>query len=375
MTTLSVLPGVGRLEAAPVLPQPGFFQRRLPVLIILSSFIFLTLPLAILGLAHPDLLDRWHIGQAYVAVLGTTHFVLTLTIYLQGSNLRYFSSSWKNRAVYFLIPIGIFVFFDVYRTLQLALAFPLIDGVFRLGIRMFDFQHFGRQNYGVLQLFKGRVRLPFPAWMRRAESAYFFGLTALLMLTFLYDGRFDASRPSTWAVLVFVAGALLIVVCGFFHVWRRSEQRAALLPTLAYFLLQSGSAALAIYSSSLYVLCLAMHYVEYHVIMIPRCFHSRLDERSRLDRVFASVRHNRVAFYLGLLLLGVVASSLTWMAMGYMIATVQQAPAQSYLALISIFDGLFVFHYFIEAFIWRFSEPYYRQTLGPLYFGPSTTRR
>jgi len=26
-------------------------------------------------------------------------------------------------------------------------------------------------------------------------------------------------------------------------------------------------------------------------------------------------------------------------------------------------------HYFVEPFIWRFSEPYYRQTLGPLYFG------
>ncbi|MDP9324256.1 MAG: hypothetical protein M3P13_11530 [Acidobacteriota bacterium] len=37
--------------------------------------------------------------------------------------------------------------------------------------------------------------------------------------------------------------------------------------------------------------------------------------------------------------------------------------------LFALFDGLFVFHYFVESFIWRFSEPYYRQTLGPLYFG------
>ena len=25
---------------------------------------------------------------------------------------------------------------------------------------------------------------------------------------------------------------------------------------------------------------------------------------------------------------------------------------------------------FVEMFIWRFSEPHYRQTLGPLYFAP-----
>jgi hypothetical protein len=374
MSTLSVLPRVNPLAASPPRSQIGFFQRRLPIFVILSSFIFLTLPLAILGLTQPGLLDRWHIGQAYIVVLGTTHFVLTLTIYLQGSNLRYFSSTWKNCALYFLVPIGIFVFFDLYRALQLAIAFPLIDAVFRLGIRLFDFHHFGRQNYGVLQLFKGRVRLPFPAWMRRAESAYFFGLTGLLMMTFLSDGRFNPTRPSTWAILGFVVSALLIVVCGFVQAWRRSEKRAGLIAPVAYFLLQSLSAAMAIYSTSLYLVCLAMHYVEYHVIMIPRCFHSRLDSQSRLDRVYGALRRNRFVFYLVLLLLAAVASSLTWMAMGSMIAIVRRAPAQSYLGLISIFDGLFVFHYFIEALIWRFSEPYYRQTLGPLYFGQPSRR-
>jgi hypothetical protein len=46
----------------------------------------------------------------------------------------------------------------------------------------------------------------------------------------------------------------------------------------------------------------------------------------------------------------------------------RQMPSSS-LVLFALFDGLFVFHYFVESFIWRFSEPYYRQTLGPLYFG------
>ena len=43
-------------------------------------------------------------------------------------------------------------------------------------------------------------------------------------------------------------------------------------------------------------------------------------------------------------------------------------PASQYTALVALFNGLFVFHYFVEMFIWKFSEPHYRQTLGPLYF-------
>jgi hypothetical protein len=39
--------------------------------------------------------------------------------------------------------------------------------------------------------------------------------------------------------------------------------------------------------------------------------------------------------------------------------------------LLALFDGLFVFHYFIEALIWKFRNPFYRATLGPLYFGPA----
>ena len=39
-----------------------------------------------------------------------------------------------------------------------------------------------------------------------------------------------------------------------------------------------------------------------------------------------------------------------------------------YLALIAVFDGLFVFHYFVEMFVWRFSDPHFRRELSGLYF-------
>ena len=45
----------------------------------------------------------------------------------------------------------------------------------------------------------------------------------------------------------------------------------------------------------------------------------------------------------------------------------------SYLILIALFDGLFVFHYIIET-ICKFSQPHHRQILAPIYFGPAAPK-
>jgi hypothetical protein len=39
--------------------------------------------------------------------------------------------------------------------------------------------------------------------------------------------------------------------------------------------------------------------------------------------------------------------------------------------LIALFDGIFVFHYFVEMFIWKFSDPHFRKMLAGLYFTPA----
>jgi len=52
----------------------------------------------------------------------------------------------------------------------------------------------------------------------------------------------------------------------------------------------------------------------------------------------------------------------------------QDDSTSPYLVLIAIFDGLFIFHYFIESLIWKFSDPFYRKSLGPLYFGQKVSQ-
>jgi hypothetical protein len=360
-----------------------------PVALILGAFAVFTVPLSALALWRPDSPQFLRLELLYLICLGVTHFVITPTIYLQSSNLRYFNSTWHNRLIYFALPLGIFAAFDLYRTLEIAVLLPAFDVLFRLLIRGLDFQHFGRQSYGVLQLFKARAGAKFPAWQRRAEYWFAWTVAAVLLTTFLRGGRIDApdAHPAlvaaSVALMAVLAGLCLTVLAGMAVTARTAERPGRLLAPSTYFILQTGSALLAAYSTALYGFALAMHFVEYHVLMAPRCFHAPLDERRAPDRLFARLRRNRVIFYclLGLGALGV--SLLTGVGTSAMAAMVAQVaamwrslgggdgPVSSYTLLLAVFDGIFVFHYGVEMFIWRFSEPHYRQTLGPLYFGAS----
>jgi hypothetical protein len=387
-------PSAARLDASPARSAAaplGYFQRTTPVALILGAFVVITLPLTWLVLTDPDSSLLLKLELAYMLGLGVTHFVITPTIYLQSSNLRHFNSSWRNRLIYFAIPVGIFVVFDLYRALEVAVLLPVFDVIFRLTIRAVDFQHFSRQSFGVLQLFKARAGVKFPAWQRRAEYWFAWATVAVLLVTYLRGGRLDTYvHPGLvaahWVSATVLAGLGLTILAGMVVTVRRAglRERPVVLGRLlapAYFVLQTISALLAAYSTALYGIALAMHYVEYHVLMLPRCFNTPLDPRAWTDRLFAKLRSSRVTFYLLLVLgafvvtlcVGNVATSMV-NAMTAVLAGMWKGygggagPASSYTALLAIFDGLFVFHYFVEMFVWRFSEPHYRSTLSPLYF-------
>src|SRR5204862_5903108 len=117
-----------------------------------GSFFLLTLPLTLLYLTFAESPDFQQLQLLYIAAFALTHFAITPVVYLQSSNLRYFNSSWRNRVLYFAVPVLILVGFDLYRSLQVAVLFPAFAVVFSAAVRLLDFQHFGRQNFGVLQL-------------------------------------------------------------------------------------------------------------------------------------------------------------------------------------------------------------------------------
>jgi hypothetical protein len=357
-------------SAPPQYSQQGYLRRSHPVVIVLASFLALTLPMCILGIAYPAFVQRYYVTPIYLWLLGVTHFVITLTIYFQASNLRYFNSSWKNRAVYFLIPVAIMVFFDLYAAFDLSLTWPLFNVALLAGVRLAENYHVCRQSYGVAQLFKRRSDQPFPSWMRNVEYYYFLLMTVVLWISFLAGG-FDVRNEALTFGAAVLGVMLLVLVVGHALTWRRTRDREVAAP-FAYLLFQSASAMLAMYSTTLYISTLTMHYVEYHVLMAPRCFDCSLDPDSKSDRLFGLIRSNKLVFYGLIVLVAGLANFMIISTMGTFVTRSWTSWPTPTRMMLAVFNGLFVTHYFVEAFIWKFSNPFYRKTLGPLYFGPTT---
>lgn len=369
--------------------QLGFFERKLPSRLILAAFPLVTVPLAAALILSTD--RRFLL--VYIWLFGLTHFVLTLSVYLQSENLRHFAATNRNIVLFFVVPLAILMGFYAIGILQLRARFPVMAVGLAAGIRLMDFNHLNRQSFGVYQLFKARTGIRLAPAVKRAENGYFVCLTALLLSTYLAGGVSPLLGPRGWPAMgTAIAtsgtailpigllqaaslgfGAAAVALAGFaigslVRAWTAAGRPGGLAGILGYVAFQSLAALLAVISSPLYFATLAIHYVEYHVLMFPRCFHSELHGGSRLDGWFGSLRRHRGLFY-GVLL---VAAGIV------MVATLREqnptsafrANPMRYLAVVSIFDGLFVFHYFVEMLIWRFSDPFFRKTLTPLYFKP-----
>lgn len=357
----------------------SYLEQRAPIAIVLGAFFALFLPLALAQVVPNFLGFLPYAFLAYVVGLGTTHFFVTLAVYLEAQNRAHFASSARNRLIYFAAPLAILSLFawsaaTDFRVRHAELAAGLFSAV-----RFFDFFHVGRQSVGMLQLFKRPHARALPGWLRRAENAFFVGMALLQWETFLLGGRFAAERWSARIPAAALGALALAIALQHARSWaarsRTGRREAsgieapasgaapaarAWLPLL-YFALQAVSSAAAVYQTRLYLVALAMHYVEYHVIMRPRCFETPLDPRHALDRAAAFVRGRPGAFYALLLVI----------ALGFELRNyAPEGLAPSTKFLVHFFDGIFFVHYFLEAFLWKFSDPFYRRTLAPLYLEP-----
>lgn len=333
------------------------------VWVIFATVLVVTLPLSVLRLSGA--LPKAAL-DAYICVFALTHFLITFTLYLQSRNLEYFKQGPRNWTVYFTVPLLIWVGFDLFSALEGKERLPLIGAVIPYGVLLFDFSHFTRQNFGVQQLFQAKLRGKLPSWIRPVQNAYWLLAMVVLFETGIGDGAFKRHEPRVLgevAVLLCLALAIAFaLVKGFRGAGSPEEKKAARNASL-YFGAQTLSFGFAAYDVRLYMLALATHYVEYHVLMAPRCFDAPLDQQSRLDRFFGALRANRVVFYGTLLALAATALFLPMLKDQY--AAGSGVPLR---VLLNLYNGLFVFHYFVESFVWKFNQPFYRETLGPLYF-------
>jgi hypothetical protein len=330
---------------------------------ILGAFFVLALPLGVLALAKPDAAAR--VLPIYWVTLGLTHFLATGLLYFDAANLRHFARTRSTRALYFAVPAALLL----GTGLLSASAWGAGEGGSFLFVVVMaaNFAHVSRQSFGVLQFFKRQSGAIYGEGLRSLESLFFWALVVLQLGTLSTDGRFDASAP-TAQLSVATAAALAIVIAGLHTraILRLAPgDRSGAATALAYLALQALSGCLAIYSTHLYTIALAMHYVESHVLMAPRILRTRVDPMRRIDRLRGVLQATPALLYLGLL---TVAWALWFAVRGELEVSPATAalPAQ---ALDHALDGLFMSHFFLETLVWRLRERHHRSVLEPLYFG------
>jgi hypothetical protein len=330
-------------------PSP-YLLRRGPLALILGSFFVVALPLtAYIAMTS----QKAPLAQLYIVLFGITHFFLTFTVYLSAANRAHFTSSPRNVFLFLGAPLAALVGLAFFYGFGLPARFALFATALFTATRGLDFYHLSRQAFGMLQLFKGKNNRVVPARIRTLENVYFLVLALGMFLTYANDLRFDAHSALTWIVVGGAAAMLATIVLAHCLAGGDAKQRNA---ALAYLGVQTGSCALAIWRTDFYVASLAVHYVEYHVIMAPRVFKAPIGEG---DTTLGVARKAPLALYGVLVVLGAA-----WWLLFRAQDVYTAGPSR---ALVHVFDGLFVFHYVIEMSIWKMSDPYFRKTLGPLY--------
>jgi len=351
-------------SAAPT-ANPPYFARASVQALVLGAFVFLTVPIAIA-------LVRWTestqpLLPLYGVTFGLTHFLITGLLYLDRRNLRYFASSWKNRIIYFAVPAAILVGMDVLAVAPVGELAGRASGFLFYFVMFANFLHVSRQSFGVLQLFKREARARHGETLRSLENLFFIALVVGQCVTFSVGGSYDAG--SLWVQLTSLLTAGVFALVFGMHVarlWRGSRGRVDWTP-LVYLSLQAIAGALVVYRSGLYDVALAMHYVEYHVVMMPRVMHSPVDRESAADRCRKAISRVPMLFYAGLL---AVAWGI-WFGQRTELYLDPEAVSLPMRLVLHSLDGIFLVHFFVEAFLWKFSKPHYRETLGPLYFAPA----
>ena len=365
------------------MPPEGHYLQKTQITPIFLAFAVLALPLAFAELSTiiPPAVSR-PLFVAYVVLLGNTHFAITWALYLNSENLQHFASTRVRKVIYFMMPLSIMALFFAIGILGLPSSGTRVALGFALGTAAADYFHVIRQSFGVLQMFKRRAEAAFPAYLAKVDNYYFLSLFVLQLITFLngvdnnFDGRFDPTSRSTQVMVGIATLQFARIVNGFVKAWRKPDSnKEELVAAFGYLLLQSASALLVVYRTRLYIASLAMHYVEYHVLMAPRCFKSDLDLSTRVDRAAAAFRRHKSVFYAALVFIAASVSAGPLLNMAG--ASVTSDSGFGWL-LVNLFNGIFVAHYFVEAFLWKFRNPFYRKTLAPLYFparGTSVKRR
>lgn len=361
-------PAVDALERAPW--GRNFLARPLPLALIFGTFLFVSLPL--IALQSAGVFDDWRLSPTFVfvAIFGMSHFLITFPIYLNRTNLEHFVSRPRYFVLHFVVPVALIAVIALGYYLQTwnrgYSAVAIFGFWLFLALRGLDFYHVVRQSFGVLELTKGQAKLQFPAHTKIMAKALFMTFFVLQMHTFV-NGKTFTAEPLSMGLVVVAAGLFLGLLAYYVTRLREvgPEDRSYALIPIAYLVCQGSCAALAVYRTEFYLASLGMHYIEYHILMHPRVFANLREDESLGDRLLGVFSRNQWFFYAGLLALSLFIYMGPHIANGYEHPLGGSGWIYWVFVIQSIIGSL---HFYVDSLLWRFSNPFYRKTLGPLYF-------
>lgn len=350
-------------ELTPKSLRPSYLLQKGRSWAIISAFFVLTIPLCWTFLHFGPLNSKALLAAAiYSVIFELTHFSITWSLYFRSANLKYFVQSKKNILLYFVFPGLAFFFYIISSFLSDVAGLSGSIWFVLIFVRFLDFFHVGRQSVGVLQMFKREAGTALAPVTRKLENLLFVGLalfqTSRAMLRNMYPPQLNYA--ATFLLFLIFAGILFF----YFKALKKSDKRSDIFRSGGYLLVQAAAASLAVYEVGFYSFALAIHNIEYHILIAPRIFKTPLDSSSRMDRAMGVFRKFPILFYL--LLLG-FSSFLLFATQPEVIMMITGSPSSIAPAITNLFNGIFLAHYVVEAFIWKFKTPHWSNELKTLY--------
>lgn len=352
------------METEPTNPDRPLFQRPHVIALLAATFLLIAAPFGLLiefG-ADPEILRP--IQWTYWSTLGLGHFYITFVLYLQARNRRYFTSSSENFMIYFIIPGAFFIYTGLSRTFEFwgnTKALGVAAGIATI-VRCLDFNHFAGQTFGVLQIVKSHSRAVFRTSQRHLERLFLLSAGVLQVETqFISGGRIDLSNTlvllTASLAFVFFAGVSIRFLGA---LARQGSNRGIWIP-FGYFLAQASCTIGAAIDIRLYGPALAIHYVEYHLLITQRMMHAELDRNRWSDRALLLFL-KKPGF--------LAAAAMVFSVFMYTIFTrkagmgpiFDQLPTTLQFTY-NMSNGIFFMHYFVESFVWKFKNPFYREEM------------
>ena len=285
--------------------------------------------------------------------LGDFHIGATWFNYLDCKNWRFYTSSLAKIAIYFLAPVAIVA--------MSFLGMVFCPGLLAMVFIAWSVQHLVQQNVGLLLLYHSHGQNE--AIVNRAletrslhASALFFSLLFAQRLLFP-----PLSQSSIWQIIVAAIGLVLValIISYLKELFLQVRQGkylnapAVLFWCLSIYFFMPFAFLGKTYTDAILIANI-MHWAQYIGIMYV------LVQRKYRNEQLANLPWNHPNFLFLLMGLGFVAL----LGVGQLLPTVM-TDRTSWLgkSLLAFVLGMGMVHYLQDAFMWRFREPYYKETV------------